>query len=95
MAYMTQKLKKQLMPGIKKVLEHYGVKATFSVKHHSKLVCTIREGGINFGGDFITQTSPWGDTRVWDGLWYDVNTYHIDKAFKGISARFAQSNERG
>jgi hypothetical protein len=34
MAYITQEMKKELAPGIKKVLNKYGMKATLGVRHH-------------------------------------------------------------
>ena len=48
MAYVSQDRKKKLVAECKKVLAKYGVKATFRVRHHSTLVCTLREGGIDF-----------------------------------------------
>ena len=48
MAYMCQKRKKQLAPGIKEVLKKYNVRGTLSVEDHSTLVVTIREGSIDF-----------------------------------------------
>ena len=62
MAWMNQKKKALLLPGIKKVLAKYGMKATFRVRHNSTLVCTLRTGGIDFGGD-TNVNMYWLDTH--------------------------------
>ncbi len=45
---MSQEKKAKLAPGIKKVLDKYGVKGTISVNNHSTLVVTLREGPFEF-----------------------------------------------
>lgn len=85
MAFMSQKRKNELMPGIKKVLAKYGVKATFRVRHHSTLIATIREGGIDFINDFIGGTDQWGNEIEFH---YQVNEYHLSKSYGGTALAF-------
>lgn len=85
MAYMSQKKKALLMPGIKKVLDKYGVKATFRVRHHSTLVCTIREGGVDFVNDWLVHEDQWGNKQEFH---YQVNTYWLDKSWGGAALAF-------
>ena len=47
MAYISQEEKKELMPGIKKVLKTYGMKGTVSIRHHSTLIVTLTEGELD------------------------------------------------
>ena len=44
MAFINQQDKKDLMPGIKAVLAKHGVKASFSIRHNSTFVCTLKSG---------------------------------------------------
>ena len=53
MAYVSQELKAKLAPTIKAICKKYGVKATLSVRNHSSLVLTVKQGSIDFGGDRI------------------------------------------
>ena len=48
MAHMTQKLKKELSPGIKEVLQKWGMKGTISVNNSCELRVTIRSGKLPF-----------------------------------------------
>ena len=50
MAYMSQEMKKELAPGIKAVLNKYGVKGTLRVNHHSVLILNIKSGELDFIG---------------------------------------------
>ena len=47
MAYISQQDKKELMPGIKKVLKTYNMKGTVSIRHHSTLIVTLSEGELD------------------------------------------------
>ena len=47
MAYISQEEKKELLPGIKKVLKTYGMKGTVSIRHHSTLIVTLTEGQLD------------------------------------------------
>ena len=47
MAYISQQDKKELLPGIKKVLKTYNMKGTVSIRHHSTLIVTLTEGELD------------------------------------------------
>ena len=49
MAYIGQKEKKELAPGIKAVLKKYGMKGTIGIDNHSGLTVNLKEGVIDFG----------------------------------------------
>ena len=77
MAYFTQEMKKELAPGIKKVLNKYGMKATLGVRHHSTLVCRIKKGKLDLAKDSADGT-----------LHYQVNHYWTDRHYTGKSKQF-------
>lgn len=59
MAYMSQEHKAKLAPTIKTICKKYGVKATLSVRNHMSLVLTVKQGDIDFGGDYIQVNPYW------------------------------------
>jgi hypothetical protein len=42
MAYISQKMKKELAPAIKSVLQKFGVKGSIAINNHSSLVVNIK-----------------------------------------------------
>ena len=75
MAYISQKDKAELAPGIKAVLKKYGMKGSIAVNHHMSLVVNVQSGPIDFDhthGDGYTQ----------------VNVYHIDSQYSGDARQF-------
>lgn len=78
MAYVSQARKKALVANCKKVLAKYGMKATFSVRHKSTLVCTLREGGIDFVANFKERKNVYGDTLRACTNGGDINTYWLE-----------------
>ena len=72
MAYISQKDKKELAPGIKAVLKKYGMKRSIAVKNHMSLVVNLQSGPIHFDMDGYTS----------------VNVYHIDKHYTGRAKDF-------
>ena len=72
MAYISQQDKKDLAPGIKAVLNKYGMKGSIAIKHHSSLVVNLQSGPIDFDMDGYTS----------------VNVYHIDKHYTGRAKDF-------
>ena len=75
MAYISQKDKAELAPGIKRVLKKYGMKGSIAIKHHFSLVVNVQSGPLDFThshGDGYTQ----------------VNTYHIDRHYSGDVRQF-------
>lgn len=59
MAYFTQAQKKEMAPKIKALLKRYGLKGSLSVRNHSTVVLTLREGRIDFGRDYIQVNTYW------------------------------------
>ena len=87
MAYVSQEMKKELAPAIKAVLKKYGVKGSVSVRHHTSLVVTIREGSLDFSGAKNAQNEF--RFTASDGNFYDqVNTYHIGMFYQGKAQSF-------
>jgi hypothetical protein len=72
MAYISQKDKAELAPGIKRVLKKYGVKGSIAIKHHMSLVVNLQSGPIDFDMDDYTL----------------VNVYHIDRHYTGVAKQF-------
>lgn len=65
MAYMNQERKKQLAPGIKAVLQKYGMKGTIAVRDHMVLVVNIKEGALPF--ENYEQVNPYHVSRFYEG----------------------------
>ena len=74
MAYVSKETKKELAPGIKKVLENYGVKGTIKVNTYSTLVVTLRKVPV---GLFTPKELTSG-----------VNVYWIGDHFEGTAKKF-------
>jgi hypothetical protein len=92
MAYVSQEMKAKLAPRIKDICKKHGVKATLAVRHHSTLVLNIRQGSIDFIGNF---NSVAGDRARPDHLPFqpatksiDVNTYWYKEHFSGAALKF-------
>lgn len=49
MTYMNEERKKELLPGIKKVLKKYGVKGKVFVRNYMTIGVKLKKGKINFG----------------------------------------------
>lgn len=76
MAYVSQKKKQELAPGIKAVLKKFNVKGTIAVRHHSTLVVNIKQGSINF----IDRDNSRGHVQV--------NPYWIHEHYTGKAKDF-------
>ena len=74
MAYVSKETKKELAPGIKKVLEKYGVKGTIKVNTYSTLVVTLRK----VPAELFTPKE----------LTSGVNVYWIEDHFTGVARKF-------
>lgn len=89
MAYMSQEHKAKLAPTIKAICKKYGVKASIAVRNHMTLVLNVKQGNIDFIGDF-TRDMPAGPQRdyiVKSGQ-IDVNPYHYGNHFTGRALAF-------
>lgn len=76
MAYMTQENKKVLAALAKAALPA-GWKATFAVRHHSTIVCTIKEAPAYVLEDYKREEDDRDDDRPY------INEYHLDKRWTG------------
>jgi len=76
MAYVSQSMKKELAPGIKAVLNRYGMKGSIRVRNHSTLCVTVKSGAIDFS-EYMR-----GEAYI------DVNEYWIDTHYSGIARDF-------
>ena len=74
MAYYNQDRKKEVQPKIKALLKEYNLKGSLSVRHHSTVVLTIKEGDVDFEVDSYQQ----------------VNTYHLSSHYEGKALEFLQ-----
>mgnify|MGYP000954022628 FL=1 len=87
MAYVSQEMKKELAPGIKAVFKKYGMKGSIGINHHSSLIVTLKEGPLNFEGVDVRGNDIYYTAT--DGRHHSqVNTYHIDKFYNGVTADF-------
>jgi hypothetical protein len=89
-AYMSQEQKKVMVPKIKDLCKEYGVKGTLRVRHHSSIVLTIREGKIDFMGEYGTENERHqaGVESDRQRGYIQVNTYHFKNHFIGKSLEF-------
>jgi hypothetical protein len=87
MAYMSQENKKSKEPAIKAILKKYGIKGYLSVRHHSTLVLTIKEGKIDFIGNYnqCGADDPYSHNSRFEPAkdYIQVNEYHYKDHFSG------------
>jgi hypothetical protein len=92
MAWMNQERKAKLLPAMKAVCDKYGVKASYAVRHHSTLVINIKQGKLDFIGNYNAETLsryPVGDRRINLATDYiDVNPYWFHEHFTGSCKNF-------
>ena len=81
MAYMSQEKKAQIAPAVKPILKRYGLKGSLSVRHHSTLVLTIKEGKIDFVRNWNETGKKNGVVPAVDHL--SINPYWCDTHFTG------------
>jgi hypothetical protein len=91
MAYVDQSLKAKLAPTIREICKKYGVKGSIAVRNHSTLVLNIRQGNIDFIGNFNRTVSerPGGfrnGNPAKDHI--DVNTSWYQEHFDGRARAF-------
>lgn len=93
-AYMSQENKQKMAPKIKALCNEYSVKGSLSVRHNLSVVFTIREGKIDFMGEYTFQDSylhkwePEEMEKERERGYIQVNTYHFQKHFTGESLEF-------
>lgn len=80
MAYVSQEMKAEIAPVVKKILTKYGLKGTLSVRNYSALVLTISKGKL----DFLKAYEEATGRKVTN---IDVNVYHINNIYSGKMAK--------
>lgn len=88
MAYVSQELKAKLAPTIKAVCKKYGVKASLAVRNHMSLVLTVKQGEIDFIGNYAKTTGRGPDDWAVSKGNIDVNTYWYQDHFDGKAKDF-------
>ena len=74
MAYMSQERKRELAPGIKKVLAKYGMKGSIGVDNHSTLVVNIKSGKLDLIGDANRSNRERAERR--GERFYEIQDYY-------------------
>jgi hypothetical protein len=91
MAYMSQEKKAKLAPTIKSICKRYGIKASLAVRNHSTLVLNIKQGSIDFIGNFNkmanNRTGLLGKVHLATNS-IDVNPYWYHEHFDGRALKF-------
>jgi NAD+--asparagine ADP-ribosyltransferase len=93
MAYMSQERKSAIAPVIKAICKKYNIKASLAVRHHSTLVLNIKQGAIDFIGNFnkTVDARPGGfrnGNPAKDSI--QVNTYWYHEHFSGKAKQFLE-----
>lgn len=91
MAYMSQEKKAKIAPVIKSILKKYNVKGTLAVQNHSTLVLNIKQGPIDFIGNY--QENQRGRVSAFvreqqEIKSLDVNPYWYQNHFSGVAKEF-------
>jgi hypothetical protein len=82
MAYMNQQRKAERAAVIKEICKRYGVKATLAVRNHMTLVLNVRQGRIDFLGNYNRVTGRSASKSL------DVNPYWYHDHFDGEAREF-------
>ena len=94
MAYMSQEMKAKLAPTIKAICKKYNIKASLAVRNHSTLVLNVKQGDIDFIGNYnatITDRDPTGKKYINPAVTsIDVNPYWYHKHFSGRAKQFLE-----
>ncbi len=90
MAYISQDEKKHIAPVIKALLKEYGLKGSLSIDDHTTIKLTIKEGKLDFIGNYNETLSKKDYTgrvqRVKDSM--SVNPYWFQEQFTGDMLAF-------
>ncbi len=88
MAYMSQEHKAKLAPTIKAICKKHGVKASIAVRNHMTLCLNIKEGKIDFIGNYAETTGADSSNWAVKKGHLDVNPYHYGNHFSGPALAF-------
>ena len=90
MAYFDQEHKAKLAPTIKAICKRYDVKASLAVRNHSTLVLNIKQGPIDFIGNYRETVRENSMLREREIRALDVNVYHYKSHFTGQALKFLE-----
>lgn len=94
MAFMSQESKKGKEGRIKELLRQYGLEGSLSVRDHSTLCLTVREGVLDFIGNYngVGKESYRGREQDWYPLtkYIDVNHFYLPTFFGGQCLAFLE-----
>tara|TARA_R100000700_G_C3079353_1_gene85793 strand:+ start:143 stop:565 length:423 start_codon:yes stop_codon:yes gene_type:complete len=94
MAYISQQEKKELAPGIKKVLKQYGLKGTIAIDNYSSLVVNIKSGSLDLLGaaqkvnDILADRFNRPRTEI--GTYLQANAYRDPQDYDRIDKTIGQ-----
>tara|TARA_Y100000593_G_C4151002_1_gene257042 strand:- start:103 stop:525 length:423 start_codon:yes stop_codon:yes gene_type:complete len=94
MAYISQQEKKELAPGIKKVLKQYGLKGTIAINNYSSLVVNIKSGSLDLLGaaqkvnDILADRFNRPRTEI--GTYLQANAYRDPQDYDRIDKTIGQ-----
>jgi hypothetical protein len=92
MAYMSQEKKARIAPTVKAILKKYGVKGSLAVRNHSTLVLNIKQGSIDFIGNYREnqqgRTSKFLQDNQPEIKSIDVNPFWYQEHFSGPALEF-------
>lgn len=78
MAWMNQEKKAKINLALKELFKSKKIKYSLRVCHHSKIILTIREGDIDFIGNWQEKNE-----KIAQNDYLQVNQYWIDSHFSG------------
>lgn len=90
MAYMSQERKAKIAPVVKAICKKYGIKSSLAVRNHMSLVLTVKQGDIDFVGNFAETTGADADNWAVKKGNIDVNVYHYRNHFTGKARQFLE-----
>lgn len=89
MAYMSQEKKAKVAPAVKAILKKYDMKGSLSVRNHSTLVLTLREGVLDVIGNY-NKIAAQNTARQATSGYLDVNPYWYRDHFDGKVKKFME-----
>ena len=94
MAFVSQEMKAKLAPTIRAICKKYNVKASIAVRNHSTLVLNVKQGNIDFLGNYNQVVSNSNRYRANPQDFHpatksiDVNTSWYHEQFDGRALAF-------
>jgi hypothetical protein len=89
MAYVSKELKAKLAPTIKAICNKYKIKASLAVRNHSTLVLSVKQGDIDFIGNYNTTAYHKQARQITDGNMV-INSYWYSEQFDGVALKFLE-----